>query len=137
MKSNYEIVDLIWTRLNASDELKGMISGGIFKHKRPDGSTAQDIAIVPLVSGNEQLQTSFVNVNFHCQNLEVTIGGQPAVYQPDHVKLKEVTEFLIPLLDDYWTDDYHFEVQRQTDFEEPDIKETFSNIRVIVYSINV
>lgn len=137
MKTGYELVDLLWSRLNSNADLKASISGSIYKHKRPDGSDKQDIVINSLTANNEQLQKSVLNINFHCPNLSISTGGQPAVYVPDNVKLKAISDKIIALVDDHWTDEYHSIVDKQQNFEEPELKETFSNIRIIILSINV
>lgn len=137
MKTGYELVDHIWLLLNSSASLKASITGSIFKHKRPDGSAKQDIVINSLTGNNEQLQKSVLNINFHCPNLHISVGGQPAVYVPDNVKLKNVSDMIISLVDDHWTQDFHSIVEKQQHFEESELKETFSNIRIIIYSINV
>ena len=137
MKTGYELVDLLWVLLHSNEDLKSSISGSIYKHKRPDGSVKQDIVINSLTSNNEQLQKSVLNINFHCPNLQVSPGGQPAVYVPDSVKLKSIVSKIIALVDDHWTPEYHSIVERQQHFEESELKETFSNIRVIIHSINV
>lgn len=137
MKTGYELVDLLWLRLDSSADLKASISGGIYKHKRPDSSVKQDIVINALTGNNEQLQKSVLNINFHCPNLHISKGGQPAVFVPDNVKLKEISNKIIALVDDHWTEDYHSIVEKQQHFEEFELKETFSNIRIIIFSINI
>lgn len=137
MKTSFQFVDLIYQVLQGSSLLKTSINGKIYKHKRPDGSKSQDVVINSLATNNEQLQLGVINVNFHCPNLEINIDSQPAVSMPDHVKLFNVSNILIDLLKDCWTDEFHCTVQSQNSFEEEELRETFSNIRVNVYSINI
>lgn len=137
MKTGYEFVDLLWSLLNSDTDLKSSINGSIYKHKRPDGSVKQDIVINSLTANNEQLQKAVCNINFHCPNLQLSTGGQPAAHVPDNVKLKSISDKIIALVDDHFTSDYHSMVERQQQFEEPELKETFSNIRIIIHSINV
>ncbi|MHA4844416.1 hypothetical protein ACX0G7_09640 [Flavitalea antarctica] len=136
MKTSFEFVDLVWTRLNASTALKTSINGGIYKYKRPDGSLKQDIVINSLVVSNEQLQRGVLNVNFHCPNLKINVVGQPSISSPDSVKLKAVSNLIIPLLEDYASNDFSCHVGQQSNFEEPGTQEYISNIRINIFSFN-
>lgn len=134
MRTTLDVVDDLYQALNVP-AIKSEIDGDIYKHRRLLNSRKVDIVINSLPINSEQLQNCIGNVNIHVPDIEVNVDGN-IDYQPDHVKLKELTTLVLGNLE-VWEGDYHFSVQQQTLFKEDGANEHFVNIRVNYYSINL
>jgi hypothetical protein len=137
MKTGFTIVTLVWKLLFADATLKSMINGGIYKHKRPDGSNKQDIVVNSIAIDNDQLQTGVANINFHCPNLSLNVTDQPTSTLPNSELLETVTNRIIQIIKDHHDEEFSCDIQSHTDSEDDELKETTSNIRLIVHSVNL
>lgn len=131
MKTTFDLVDIIWTALNASD-LKNQITGGIYKYQRPLNSKNEDVVINSLPVTNDQLQKAIINVNIHVPNLVIDINGAQDSTQPDGARLKELGELAIAALDDKNGYRYNHSVQQQNIIQDTD--DFFNNIRLQIFS---
>lgn len=136
MITTFDQVDIIFQRLIGSG-LPGMISGGIYKQRRPAGSKKEDIVINSLPVANGQLQTGIVNVNIHVPNLVVKVNGVQDSSQPDLVKLNDLTVAVIAVLSDVWSENYRYDVQQQMVIEDEEAQDHYSNIRIEFFSYNL
>lgn len=136
MKTTLDIEDILWTFLDSSS-LKTSVNGGVYKKKRPAGSTKEDVVINCLPVNNLQIQSAVANVNIHVPNKVQNISGIQDDSQPDHARLKELGNAAVSLLVDQWNNDYTFDVQQQNVFEDEDGKSHYVNIRLDFYSINI
>lgn len=140
MITTLDELTIIWQKLKgyaplATDSTK--ITGGFYKQKRPAGSTKEDIVVNGLGINNEQLQAGIINVNIHVPNVPVNTGSLQDTTQPNLVRLKQLTDFAVVLLNDVWVGDYHYHVQQQNLFEDDDGSNHYSNIRLEFFNINL
>src|SRR5688500_6980460 len=101
MITTLEIVDLVWQHLNGS-AIKSLINGGIYKTKRPAGSSNEDVIINSLPINNLQLQSAVVNVNVYAPDIAIKVGGIEES-APNHVRLKELGGVAINELKETWS----------------------------------
>lgn len=136
MISTLEIIDKLYLILNVSD-ITSVISGGVYKSKRPIGSSAEDVVIGCLPTVNLQIQPAIPNINIHVSNLKIIKNGVQDNSQPDFARLRELTSLVISKLSDQYKGSYWFDVQSQTIFPEDDINQHYSNIRVQFFNNNL
>lgn len=136
MRTTLDIVDILYQALNVPI-VKSVITGGVYKGKRPLNSAKEDIVIGSLPVNAEQVQEAVANVNIHVPNLKLTIGGVQDNGQPDFAKIKSVTALVTELLKEKVGSDYWFYVQQQTLFAEDEINEHYSNIRIRIHLENI
>lgn len=135
MKSTFHIVDILFAALDSS-AIKSVITGSICKQNRDFNSGKEDIVINSLPVNNEQLQEAIANVNIHVPDLVVNAGGGES-FQPNHVRLKELTDLAIPILNNIQGADYYFTVQQQQTFSDAEAKDHYSNIRIEFFIENL
>lgn len=114
-------------------EITTVVSGGVYKEKRPINSSAEDVVIGCLPTVNLQIQPAIANVNIHVSNL--SIAGDDS--QPDFARLRTLTTLVISKLSDQYKGSYWFDVQSQTVYPEDDINQHYSNIRVQFFNNNL
>jgi hypothetical protein len=138
MINSLEAVDIVWKRLYDSP-LRTTITGGIYKQKRPQNSKLEDVVVNSLPIVNLQLQESIMNVNIYVPNLVITVNGTQDSSQPDHQRLKELTEIASGILIDVWSEDaqIHYDILQQSTFDVPEIDHHYSNFRLTFYSVNI
>ena len=137
MKTSLDIVDIIYGRLNPTISGDGIISGKVYKHKRPINSKLEDVVIGTLATINTDVQTAIINVNVHVQDLIIASNGAQES-QANHLRLNQLAKYVMGMLDNKWlTNDYSFNIQQQTLFEDLEGKEHYINIRIEFFSINV
>lgn len=143
MKTVIDLVDDMYDLLNVSTVNSVMLSGDVFLDQRPDGHVNECIVINSLPITGRQLQTAVANVNIHVPNLKLTINGQPDNSQPNRIRLKIISDVVIPLIKDAIINNTVTEIQNITMIRERDssgqseINEHFLNIRVGTNSINL
>lgn len=104
MKSSFKIESIIYKALNTT-ALTDFISGDIYKGQVPAKSQLQDVEVKVLANNNKYLQNGFVNINFYCQQIKEGI--------PDNLKLSEINDILIGLIDNKNIEGILFEVESQ------------------------
>ena len=132
MKTTLDVVDILYNRLLVGGIVS--VSGGIYKQTRPIGSTVEDVVVNSLPITNTQLQQCIANVNVFVPDKKVTVNGI-GDNMADTARLNTLAKIIINLLDDVWTDDYHFWVQQQTLLNDEESKQHYLNIRIEFYSI--
>ena len=135
MKTTLDLVDVVWQLLNSSS-LKGEITGGVYKLKRPLNSAKEDVVVNSLPVSNEQLQTAIVNVNVFVIDLEVGIEGEKNT-MPDIARLKQLAAMTVDILQDGIDGDYTWDVQQQTVIEDEGNDQHFVNIRLEFFISNI
>lgn len=132
MKTSLEAVDIAYQALNASP-VSGMLSGGIWKVKRPQNSSLEDIVINALPLTKTPLQRGIVNVNIYVPNLE--LGTDPLdKSRPNTLRLKQLGQAVQAVFEDYYTADLrtNLQVERDQLFDEGNAH--FLNFRILFYS---
>lgn len=127
MKTIYDAKDrlisfLIWN-------MKPFISGGIYRDRRPTGSTKEDIVVnsLPLSSGFHQ--KGVFNVNLYVPNVKVNFEGVQQ-YHPNHFRLRELARPLSDALEEYHGGDFNLWTEYMQEYEEDTEKATYLNFRV-------
>jgi hypothetical protein len=135
MKSTLDLVDIVWTALDAS-ALKAAITGDISKHRRTPNSTKEDIVINALPISGAQIQEAIVNVNLHVPDIKVNKNGMDD-FMPNHTRLKALCNIALNALQDNWGEDYNFDVQQQNLFRDEEANDHYINIRLEFYNVNI
>lgn len=102
-----------------------VLTGGIFKNRRPKDSTKEDIVIRALAMNADQVQEGLINVNIHVPNLKLTNDST----QPNEDRLIMITDKVVAALKDYRGYDYWFTI-KVPGIPYPDDNNWFSNIQV-------
>lgn len=137
MKTVIDMVDDMYVLLNVSPVTSVLLSGDVFLDSRPDNNRNECVVINSLPITGEQLQRAVVNVNIHVPNLQLTINGQPDTSQPNRIRLKIISDVVIPLIKDAVINNTLTGIQNITMVNDKEIKEHFLNIRVATNSINL
>lgn len=131
-----DVDTILYKILNASSELKAMISGRIYKDGfRPKNSGKLDISIKTIAITQEQPQIAICNVNCHVQDLKQTIDGQ-VEYVPNSATMKSIADKISQVISGALTDplykDFSVRIEDQRTFNNQDseVKEHFQNVRV-------
>lgn len=136
MITTLEIIDFIYNVL-ASSALSAEITGIVNKQNRPQNSKKEDCVINMLGISNQQLQEGVANVNIYVPNLIITSSGTQDSSQPDWRRLKQLALIAVDLLNDCWTDDFHFTIQNQSIIKDDESDSHFVNLRLEVYANNL
>jgi hypothetical protein len=137
MKTTIHLVDDMYELLNISAVHNSMISGDVFAGSRPVDHRSEAVSINCLPVTGDQLQKAVVNVNIHVPNLELTINGQPDNSQPNRVRLKIISDIVLPLLKDAVINNTVTQVEGINLIEDTELHEHYLNIRVKTNSINL
>ncbi len=136
MRTTFDIDNILYQVLSNNAGLAATITGSVYKRNRPVSSTEEDIVIGSLPVTNDQLQRTVANVNIHVPLLEIaTENGQDT--QPDTVRLKELTDMVILIVNDIVGPDYYYDVQQQNVFFDSITNDYYSNIRVNFFLENL
>ncbi|MCT4287349.1 hypothetical protein HZP25_11555 [Elizabethkingia anophelis] len=113
--------------------IKNVISGDIYKDRRPVGSIKED-AVINSVSMNEEfLQDGVFNVNIYIPYLRVKINGIDQD-MPNEVRQKIIMNFIKPLLESVYTKDYNLKLEFHDVLD--DAKDNWINFRVNMKAFN-
>lgn len=138
MTTPYDAIDILWARMNS--DLKGSISGGVYKLSRPLNSDKEDIVINSITLNAAQLQEGVLNVNIHVPNLSINVNGVQDNTQPNFSRLKALTALAVSSLSDVWASlgEYNYTPQEPGNpLKEDGIDSYYSNIRVEFFSVNI
>lgn len=135
MKSSSDAIDLVYKTLQGT-ALESSISGELWKGKRPQNSSLEDVVINALPVNNTKIQRGLVNVNIHVPNLELD-GNPKDTSLPNTARLKELSAIAIGLLKENWgtSGDTLLEVETERVFPDSGGLNHYSNIRVLYYSL--
>lgn len=135
MKSVYYAKQCLYDMLQASG-VRSLITGGIYKDKRPIGSKVEDIVINSIDGDTEILQEFILNVNCHVPYKQYYASPGGAVqYRIDNERLMQVFDIVSNILDDKYNDLYDCKIDRHEDFDIEEEKVTYINFRInlIIY----
>lgn len=133
------IIDIIYKRLKITDLLKplnGGINGGMYKMIRPINSKYEDVVINCLPVSNDMIQKATVNVNIYVPDIKAKFQGDEQSL-PDMLRLEQLTQMAISLLSDVHFPSYFYEIESQKIFQEVEINQHFSNLRIQFKKINL
>lgn len=136
MKTVLDLVDDVYTLLDISP-VHNAISGDVFLHEKPDNYRNESVVINSLPVTGAQLQKAVVNVNIIVPNLKLTINGISDNSQPNRIRLKAISDVVIPLLSNAMINNTITAIQNITMINDKALKEHILNIRVETNSINL
>lgn len=130
MKSSFD-TDTILFRVLRDSPVKGAISGDIYyEGDRPADSDKEDIIINTVTLTQDfypQLGDS--NVNVYVKDSIISIGGKQQRVV-NRARLKQLTELVIGVIRDSRVKGLKANLRWQRTLQEPDINQTFVNIRI-------
>ncbi|MHA8064929.1 hypothetical protein [Aquirufa aurantiipilula] len=128
MKTLFDLQTILFQKIKGSS-LENAITGGIYKGKRPQNSTLEDIVINAITIDSETLQTGAANVNIYVRDQEVNVDG--TIQQlPDSARLSVLADLAIPLLESVYGPNYNFYIAGQGIFDEPEINQHSINLKI-------
>lgn len=113
--------------------IKNVISGDIYKDRRPVGSTKEDVVINSVSMNEEFLQDGVFNINIYIPYLRVKINGIDQD-MPNEVRQKIIMNFVKPLLESVYTKDYNLKLEFHDVLD--DAKDNWINFRVNMKAFN-
>jgi len=134
MKTALDVDTAIFKLLNIS-AIKSVISGGIYKGKRPTDSVLEDIVINTITLGDGTRQFGASNVNIYVPDIKTTIAGKEQSLA-NSARLITLTNLIKPLLDEEDGDDYALWIENTQLIDEPEIKQHIMNIRLQIRMYN-
>lgn len=126
MKSDAEIKSIFYSLLRGS-ELSATISGQIYKTPRPKNSDKEDITIMILDGRNGQFQDAVVNVNIYIPDSQNGLDS----FSPDELRIRELSDLSIKLLDGQVTGKYRMSIEKQPVFQVEGVNQHCINNRVL------
>lgn len=135
MLSDVEIIDKVYDILNIS-AITTVITGDVYKRERPVKSDKEDVVINCLPTNNLDVQTAIVNVNIHVKNIDVK-QNDVVNNVTNHSRLRILNALVMPYLTYKSFGNYWIDIEQQTTFSETEIKQSYSNIRVKFFFINL
>jgi hypothetical protein len=127
---SFDTDDILFTILNASEELKETISGGIYvQGERPDNSEREDIVINNIVINHDYPQSGTSNVNIHVEDLKLKIKGQEQ-RKADRERLRFLTDKVVRILKAANIQGLTFWIENETVIKEPAVFQHYTNLRI-------
>lgn len=115
--------------------VRSVISGNIYKDRRPSGSMKEDIVINDISMTMDFLQQGAFNVNCYVPFLNVPINGTMQ-FMPNHSRMKIIAEAVGDILADVFRDDYNLYIENHRSFEEESEKANYINFRISLIAYN-
>lgn len=109
--------------------IKSVISGGIYKDRRPTGADKEDIVINDISMDGRHFQDGVFNVNCYVPYLKVKLSGIDQ-YQPDHNRIKTIADAVYPLLYEVYKTEFNLTVTNHNVLEEDTEKANYINFRI-------
>ena len=98
--------------------INNVISGKIYKDKRPADSQKEDIVINSLTMTNHFLQNGVFNVNYYVPMIEIKANNGIVQKQKNAKRLKEISDAVYSALSEVWEEEFNLEVVNHQEFEE-------------------
>ena len=108
--------------------INNVISGKIYKDKRPAGSQKEDIVINSLTMTNHFLQNGVFNVNCYVPMIGIKANDGIVQKQKNAKRLKEISDAVYSALSEVWEDEFNLEVVNHQEFEEDNFN--YYNFRI-------
>lgn len=112
-----------------SKEIDKIITGKIYKDRRPVNSIQEDIVINSLTMTNDYLQNGVFNVNCHIPMKIINVGGITQCVQ-DEARMKTISTALYEALNEVWQDNFNLYVVNHQVIE--DGGDMYYNFRVSI-----
>lgn len=134
MRTSLDQDTIIFKLLNVP-EITSVITGGIFKGRRPAGSELEDIIINSPTTGDGTRQYGVSNVNIYVPDVKATIAGKEQ-FLTNTARLLTLTNLVKPILEETDGDDYVVWIDSTRVRPEYEINQHFINIRLEVRMYN-
>ncbi|KAA0126446.1 hypothetical protein FY557_17500 [Chryseobacterium sp. SN22] len=121
--------------LISQSQVKAMVSGSIYKDKRPTGSTKEDVVINSISMDNSFLQDGVFNVNFYVPMLSVSIAGSTQ-YMPNNNRMAEISKAASQALDNVFKPEYNLTIVNHNTFEVEAENAIYINFRINLKAYN-
>lgn len=112
-----------------------VITGNVFKGRRPNDSDREDIVINTLTLGDGTRQFGVANVNIYTKDISSTIAGKPQLLA-NSSRLATLTNLIKPLLEETDGDEFVLWIDGTQLIAEPEVNQHFMNIRIEVRMYN-
>lgn len=109
--------------------ITNVISGVVYRDKRPIGSTKEDIVINSIAMDNSFLQDGVFNVNCYVPMLLKKINNIDQ-YLPNTVREDAISKAVYPILEKVFTSQYNLSIVNHNSFTEETEKVTYINFRI-------
>jgi len=129
MFTSFDMNDILFRVLSASEELKTAISGEIYSGDRPDNSEKEDITIDTITVSNDMPQKGTSNINIHMPDKYKNFKGQEQ-REINEDRLKYLTDIIISILETARVEGLSFWVANQTVLKEPEINQHYTKLRI-------
>lgn len=127
---SFDTDDILFSVLNASDELKAAIKGGIYvQGERPNNSEKEDIVVNNIVLSHSFPQGGTSNVNIHVSDFKVKINKQEQ-RKADRERLRFLTDIVVKTLKAANIEGLTFWIENETVIKEPTISQHYTNLRI-------
>lgn len=115
--------------------VKNVITGGIYKYRRPQNSNKEDIVINTPSLGSGTRQLGVVNVNIYVPDVQQSIDGKN-VFLANTARLETLTNLVKPLIEETDGEAYVIMIENFELLDESDINYHFMNIRLRIQMYN-
>lgn len=113
----------------SNSPLTSLISGGVYRDVRLNGSGFEDIVINCLGLTGDWMQRGICNVNIHVPDLLISKGAVKQ-YVKDVVRIDTLASQAVTTLKEFYTQNYFFKLANQSVIPQPDIHQHYINIRI-------
>ena len=127
-KSIYHVKNYVY-QLLYSQGANNIISGKVYKDRKPNGSKVEDIVINSISMDNELLQDAVINVNCYVPYKEHNIGNVIQKFKDDD-RLLEIYEAIAPMIDNQDSEFFDCQIEKHEEFEEEQEEMTYINFRL-------
>lgn len=133
-KTEFDGKQWILELLNESG-IKNVISGKIYKNRRPVESKLEDVVINAVSMDNSFLQDGKFNVNVYVPYQQVKIDGTTQ-YMPNESRMEQLTDIAYPIFDNIFRDQFNLTIIRTEVFEEDTEKSSYVNFIINLKAYN-
>ncbi len=121
--------------LLTQSNIRTVISGNIYKDKRPSGSTKEDIVINSISMDNSFLQDGVFNVNCYVPMVSVSLNNTTQ-YMPNNNRMMELSRVIYPVFENIFKPQFNLTVVNHNTFEEETEKANYINFRINLKAYN-
>lgn len=121
--------------LLTQSNIRSIITGNIYKDKRPSGSTKEDIVINSVSMDNSFLQDGVFNVNCYVPMVSVSLNSITQ-FMPNNSRMLEISNAVYPVFENIFKPVFNLTVVNHNTFEEETEKANYINFRINLKAYN-
>jgi hypothetical protein len=121
--------------LLTQSNIRTIITGNIYKDKRPSGSIKEDIVINSVSMDNSFLQDGVFNVNCYVPMVSVSLNGTTQ-FMPNNSRMLEISNAVYPVFENIFKPTFNLTVVNHNTFEEETEKANYINFRINLKAYN-